>query len=108
MVSRLLTAPEPGSPTAAVEVRPGRTLGRVDLWFSRHVATGLVAMSLVERGEHPARRAGMPRQVRVVDEPTGELVERLLREAAASAGVPLRVDLDAVVSRAERATHLER
>ena len=68
----------------------------MDLRFSRLVETGLVAVSLVERGEHPARRAGMPREVRVVDEPTAELAEQLLREAAAA------------VARAERATHLER
>ena len=29
-------------------------------------------MSLVESGEHPARRGGLPREVRVVDDATAE------------------------------------
>lgn len=77
----------------------------MELWFSRLVETGLVAVSLIEPGAHPARRGGMPREVRVVDEPTAELAEVLLREqaaAAAAAGVPLALDLDEVLDRAAR------
>ena len=78
----------------------------MQLWFSQLSPTGLVAVSLVEPGAHPARRGGMPRAVRVVDEPTAAAAEKLLRDAAAAAAaaeVPLRIDLDDVVARAERA-----
>jgi hypothetical protein len=78
----------------------------VDLWFSRLVEAGLVSVSLVESGAHPARCGGMPRSARVIDDATAEIAEALLREqaaAAAAAGVPLALDLDEVLARAARA-----
>ena len=95
-----------GSPTGRGLPRPRAHTGRVDLWFSRLVATGLVAVSLVEPGAHPARRGGLPRSARVVDDATAEVAETLLRQAAAAAaaaGVPLQVDLDEVLAHAARA-----
>lgn len=77
----------------------------MELWFSRLVETGLVAVSLVEPGAHPARRGGMPHSARVVDEVTAEVAEALLRQAAAAAaaaGEPLELDLDDVLARAAR------
>lgn len=93
MVSRKLTAQHPGVPRGRGRARRGAHTARVELWFSRLVQTGLVAASLIEPGAHPARRGGMPRSARVIDEPTAEIAGQLLGEqasAAAAAGVPLR------------------
>lgn len=80
--------------------------GVVQLWASRHFASGLVALAVLDGTEHPAHSAVLPRAARVVDEATAEIAEVLLHDAAAAAaaaGRELHIDLDEVVDRAQRA-----
>jgi len=85
-----------------------RRLGGVQLCASRHVASGLVTLSLLEGTGHPAQRAVLPRSARVVDEATAKAAEELARHAAAAAaaaGRELRLDLDEIVERTQRAAN---
>lgn len=77
----------------------------VQLWLSRHLHTGLVALSVFEHESlHPARAKALPWRVRVVDQRTAEVAQALARDRAATAkaaGKVPQVDLDELVRSAE-------